>query len=548
MLCLVHDRQGKGEVRTYWLEDEDVTIREKRARNSDDSGVNTDGPTDLSQTNAILIHKQRALHHQQQQQLELQFVRPDGGSNLRSSFRLSFKQHRRSAGDSRSLTGFTGTDGCASPGGGGGSTGGGLFPRRSKSARGYRYNHGGPDTISNATARSVSQTFGRHLGSQFTVDPGYSMADETVEQLHTPSCGAAAAVPATTLSSLRAATPPASTGITLQVPDLLTRTPEAEARENLEKRKLSAVPFRCQNPSPCSSVFASASPCIQPSSGELGKKTSGSNTNGLLVGSGLSGHEYSGHPAVKTGLWVDKHAEFHRHNTEPMLPRARNRSALYATTAGTIRAANTTSTTIADSVVASCKACNSGRSLGKKKNKCSLHDHKMPGSANKKGGGESSTGRTFSTHSPTVKRRDTGSEIQVSESVVPDTLNQACLNLMAAPTSTTDTKEEKTPKEEVAKGKEKPFHLHIFNTKKAKPKEKQINFSGAPYDSEIPQGVMGSFTPTLSSPDDRILGSQKHKVHPLLLAAQADVGCGTLMEDCPSPSRHSVTFSDDTGI
>ena len=533
-------------MRTYWLEDEDVTIREKRARNSDDSGVNTDGPTDLSQTNAILMHKQRALQHHQQQQLQLQFGRPDSGNTLRSSFGLSFKQHRRSAGDSRSLTGLIGAlsggaggaDGCASPGGS--STGGSMFPRRSRSARGYRHNRSDAETMSSVTARSVSQTFGSRLGSQLAVNSSYSIADETSRHPKAPAPGIPAAVLATTTASLMPVNITSSARVTLQVPDLLTRTPEADARENLEKRAASEMPSRLQNASTTSSVFASSP------HGEHGKKgTAGSSANGLLGGAPLRGHEYSGHPAVKTGLWVDKHAEFHRHNTEPVLPRARNRAALYATTACTIKAANTTSTTITDSVLASCKTCNSGRSLGKKKHKCNHHNSLATGNH---GAVDNSAGRTFSTHSPACKRRETAPEIPVSETIRPEKISNLYLSLHSPSESPTETTEDKSPKEESAKAKDRTFNLHIFNPKKGKPKDKQFNFSGAPYESEIPEGVVGSFTPSRTSPDGRIPGSQKNRVHPLLMAGQGDITCGAQMEDCPSPSRHSVTFSEDTGM
>lgn len=41
--------QGKGEIRTHWLLGEDKKVREKRTRNSDDSGVHLDAP-DTSDT------------------------------------------------------------------------------------------------------------------------------------------------------------------------------------------------------------------------------------------------------------------------------------------------------------------------------------------------------------------------------------------------------------------------------------------------------------------------------------------------------------------
>ncbi|GFR89977.1 guanylate cyclase [Elysia marginata] len=542
--------KGKGEVRTYWLDDEDVAIREKRARNSDDSGVNTDGPTDLSQTNALLMHKHRALQHQQQQQLQLQFGhQPCGGTlNLRSSLRLSFKQPRRNTGDSRSLTGFIGAaETCASPGSSSG--GGSLVPRRCRSARGYRYNRGDVEMNSKVSARSVSQMFGNDAESQQAVNNIYVISDETANRFKQPSDGISDNVDFKTSSQIPTSLS-CSSAVTLQVPDLLTKTPEAVARENLGRRGTTESTYRSENPSTPSTVLTSLSYKEQES------KTAGTNTNnGLLGGAALGGHEYSGHPAVKTGLWVDKHAEFHRHNTEPMLPRARNRAALYATTARTIKAANTTSTTISDSVIASCKACNPGRSMGKKKHKCNHpNQQQASGSANNKNGHEesSSTVRTFSTHSPARSRRE-APQPPVAKASTGEKMSKFHLNVNTLPTFQADSFENKTsPKEESSKGLEKPpFNFHIFNMRKAKPKDNKqhLNLSNNTYESEIPDtGVIGSFTPTRSSPDGRVPvpQSQKNKIHPLLLAAQADLALEHQMEDCPSPSRHSVTFSEDT--
>ncbi|XP_059168418.1 guanylate cyclase 32E-like [Physella acuta] len=251
--------KGKGELQTYWLLDEEPSVREKRAKRSDDSGVHTDILADITQNGK---------------------VKDNIGSTLIPYLRSSIVNKNK--------------NGHTSPG-----------PKRSRSARYYREIYSG--------ARSVSQT----LESGIPIDGFLDLLQE-----------------------------PGSHPTRTSFPESQTTTADGISTLNVKQLTHNA-------------------------------KDGPTQKNKLLPNTALG--EFSSNYDMKTGQWVDKHADFHKSTSDPPSEKPLTRFM----------------STINENLFSPCKICGAPRLIGKKRHKCKH-----------KGANNSSRDRIFSTHSPAITRKD----------------------------------------------------------------------------------------------------------------------------------------------
>ncbi|XP_035826750.1 guanylate cyclase 32E [Aplysia californica] len=300
--------KGKGDVLTYWLLKEDVQVREKRARHSDDSGVQTDVLTEITNTGGYHKSPKDIVDHNSA-------LIPC----LRSSCNLLHNQRDELAGSNILLP---------------------ATPQRTHSARFYR---------EYARARS------RNSACSMSMDADIGTSNVNIK---TACCS-------------------------VQISDSAHHEPVVDsAVQNGKPSAVSTPPGAAQaSPSMTSDtpgVTVSVTQWMMNDPGGSQTSLSGSaRTPKFLNDAGLGGRDLSGYQDVKTGQWVEKHADF-----RPNL--ALNRDAKPRTKSENVFTAN-------------CKAF--VRSLpGKKKHKSK--NMTTPSSTPKV------EERRFSTHSPALRHRD----------------------------------------------------------------------------------------------------------------------------------------------